>query len=62
MVQHLLEEVMLQRVQHVEEVLSRWTSAIWKLLREVLLKVIIFRKLWPKSLDAHFVIVRYFDK
>ena len=57
-----MEEVRLHRVEHVEEVLSGRSFALWKDVGEVLGDLGILSKLWPQGLHGQLIVVRHLDE
>ena len=61
MIEHLLEEVGLNRVQDVEEIVPWRALACGKDVWKVLSDVGVIAELWPQRLDGDLVIVRDLD-
>jgi len=61
-VHHLLEEVRLDGVDHVEEVLSGWTFVLREDVGKVLRHIRIFCELRPEGPDGELIIMRHFNE
>ena len=61
MFHHLLQEVLLHRIDDVKEILSRRTLTLRKYIGKVLRHICIALELRPEGLDGQFIILRHLN-
>ena len=60
-VQDPLEELGVERVEYIEEILTRWTFSLWVLVGKVTAQEIILGELRVEVLHREFLVMRHLD-